>query len=165
MSGYVAGSWADFAVAVVGAAAALTGLLFVAVSLNIERILAGAALTGRSGGTLILFVIPLVVGILVLLPDQPSTALALELVATGITAGGSLLWINRPVNRSTEEPRASWLLLRFGTSVTISASLVLAGATLLAGTGGGLYWIAPAVLVAFLGGLMTVWVLLVEIRR
>ena len=154
---YVAGSWADFTVAVVGAAAALTGLLFVAVSLNIERILAGAALTGRSGGTLI--------GILVLLPDQPSTALALELVTTGIVAGGSLLWINRPVNRSTEEPRASWLLLRVGTSVTISASLVLAGATLLAGTGGGLYRIAPAVLVAFLGGLMTVWVLPVEIRR
>jgi hypothetical protein len=33
------------------------------------------------------------------------------------------------------------------------------------GSGGGLYWVAPAVLVAFLGGLGTVWVLLVEIRR
>ena len=37
--------------AVVGAAAALTGLLFVAVSLNIEPILAAAALTARTGST------------------------------------------------------------------------------------------------------------------
>ena len=40
MSGYVTAPWSDFAVSVVGAAAALTGLLFVAVSVNIERILA-----------------------------------------------------------------------------------------------------------------------------
>ena len=66
MTGYATEPWSDFAVALVGAAAALTGLLFVAVSLNIERILAAATLTGRSGSTLILFVIPLVVGIVVL---------------------------------------------------------------------------------------------------
>ena len=165
MSGYATEPWSDFAVAVVGAAAALTGLLFVAVSLNIERILAIATLTGRSGSTLTLFVIPLVVGVLVLVPDQPPTALGIELILAGAAAGAGLLWINRPANRGTVETRLSWLLLRFGTSVTISAALVLAGATVLVGWGGGLYWIAPAVIVAFLGGLMTVWVLLVEIRR
>jgi hypothetical protein len=165
MSGYVTAPWSDFAVAVVGAAAALTGLLFVAVSVNLERILAAAALTNRSGSTLILFVIPLVVGVLVLVPDQSPAALGIELILAGAAFGAGLLRINRPTNRGAMETRLSWLLLRFGTSVTISASLVLAGATVLVGWGGGLYWIAPAVLVAFLGGLMTVWVLLVEIRR
>jgi hypothetical protein len=37
--------------------------------------------------------------------------------------------------------------------------------TLLAGSGGGLYWIAPAVALAFITGLAGAWVLLVEILR
>jgi hypothetical protein len=157
MSGYVTAPWSDFGVAVVGAAAALTGLLFVAVSLNIERILAADSLAGRSGSTLILFVIPLVVGIVVLVPDQPTTALGVEVIATGIAAGAGLLWLNRPANRGTLEPRASWLLLRFGTSVSIPTCLMVSGVSVLVGAGGGLYWIAPAVVAAFLGGLTTVW--------
>jgi hypothetical protein len=165
MSGYVTTPWSDFAVAVVGAAAALTGLLFVAVSVNIERILAAATLTGRSGSTLILFVIPLVVGIVVLVPDQRPTALGIEIIAAGVAAGAGLLWINRPANRGPAEPRSSWLLLRFGTSIFISACLMVSGVSVLVGAGGALYWIAPAVVAAFLGGLMTVWILLVEIRR
>jgi modulator of FtsH protease len=50
-------------------------------------------------------------------------------------------------------------------SVTITVFLLLAGATLIAQAGGGLYWVAPAIVEAFVGGLVTVWVLLVEIRR
>jgi hypothetical protein len=49
--------------------------------------------------------------------------------------------------------------------VTIALFLVLAGSSLIAGVGGGLYWVAPAAIEAFLAGLATVWVLLVEIRR
>jgi len=165
VSGYATAPWSDFAVAVVGAAAALTGLLFVAVSLNIDRILALATLAGRSGSTLILFAVPLTVGVLVLIPDQPATALGLELVATGLAAGGALLSISARVGRGPEEPRVSWLLLRLGTSITVAAFLLVAGVTVIVGSGGGLYWVAPAVLEAFVAGLMTAWILLVEIRR
>jgi hypothetical protein len=75
MSGYLTAPWSDFSVAVVGAAAALTGLLFVAVSINIEQILAVGSLAGRPLSTMILFVIPLVVAVLLLLPEQSRTAL------------------------------------------------------------------------------------------
>ena len=54
MSGYLVMHWSDFSVAVVGAFAALTGLLFVAVSINIEQILAVGALAGRALSTMIL---------------------------------------------------------------------------------------------------------------
>ena len=165
MSGYLTAEWTDFSVAVVGASAALTGLLFVAVSINIEQILAVDALAGRALSTMILFVVPLVVGTLVLVPGQSPTALGVELIGTGVVAGGGLLRINRPVNRGELEPRSGWLLIRFVPSVTITVFLLLAGATLIAQAGGGLYWVAPAIVEAFVGGLVTVWVLLVEIRR
>ncbi len=165
MSGYLASPWSEFSVAVVGAAAALTGLLFVAVSINIEQILAVGALAGRALSTMILFVVPLAVGIVMLVPGQSVTALGLELIGTGVLAGVGLLGVNRPANRGDLEPRSSWLLVRLVPSLTIPVFLVLAGASLIAGVGGGLYWAAPAIVEAFAGGLATVWVLLVEIRR
>jgi modulator of FtsH protease len=165
MSGYLTTPWSEFSVAVAGASAALTGLLFVAVSINIEQILAIGALAGRALSTMILFVVPLVVGILVLVPGQSSTALGLELVVTGVVAGGGLLRINRPANRGELEPPWSWLLIRLVPSVTVTAFLVLAGASLMVRAGGGLYWVVPAIVEAFVGGLATVWVLLVEVRR
>ena len=165
MSGYLAVPWADFCVAVVGASAALTGLLFVAVSINLGQILTTDALATRALSTMILFVVPLVVGILALVPEQPPTALGLELVLTGVVAGSGLLRINRPANRGEREPRWSWLLIRLAPSVTVSPFLVLAGAGLITETGGGLYWAAPSIVVSFVTGLATVWVLLVEIRR
>ena len=58
-----------------GAAAALSGLLVVAVSINIERILKYPTLPARAGQTLILFVVPLVLGLVVLIPNQSRTLL------------------------------------------------------------------------------------------
>ena len=165
MSGYLATSWSNFSVAVVGASAALTGLLFVAVSINIEEILASGALAGRALSTMVLFVVPLVIGLLVLVPEQVPTALGLELIVTGVVTAGGLLRINRPAARGALEPRSSWLVIRLGPSVTVPVFLVVAGTSLIAQVGGGLYWVAPTIVVSFVAGLGTAWVLLVEIRR
>src|SRR3954454_20459827 len=111
MSGYLAAPWSDFSVAVVGASAALTGLLFVAVSINIEQMLATGALSGRAGSTMILFVVPLAIGTLVLIPEQSSPALGLELVVLGVVVGAGLLRINRPAIPVDAELPSLWLLV------------------------------------------------------
>ena len=53
MSAYVAGEWNEFCVAVLGATAALSGLLFASVAINIERIMADPRLPNRALQTLI----------------------------------------------------------------------------------------------------------------
>ena len=76
-------AWSDYGLAVVGAAAALTGLLFVAVTINSAWFSSSEAHRGRAGQALVLFVVPLVTGILLLIPGQGTTALGVEIVAFG----------------------------------------------------------------------------------
>jgi len=58
-----------------------------------------------------------------------------------------------------------WYLTRIAT-IQIPALLFLAGGiTLALRHGGGLYWMLPATLTAFIGAVYTAWILLVEIMR
>jgi hypothetical protein len=98
---------------------------------------------------MILFTVAFVVGMLLLLPEQPRTALGVELTITGAAAGAALLRINRPASVGTGTA-VGWLLVRLMPSVTITMFLVVGGLSLIAGVGGGLYWVAPAVIEAFL---------------
>ncbi|MGH9277601.1 MAG: hypothetical protein ACRD12_05780 [Acidimicrobiales bacterium] len=165
MSAYHASDWSDFGVALVGAAAALVGLLFVAMSINLERIVSYPTLPARAGSALVLFSFPLVVGICLLIPDQATAALGAEFVAIGLIVGAVLLRLNRPALRAEQERRVSWLLGRLLPSIAIPILVLVAGATVLAEAGGGLYWIPAAVVLAFCAGLSSAWVLLVEILR
>ena len=118
----------------------------------------------RAGGNLVLFVLPLLLGTWLLVAGQGTTALGLEVLATGLVCGGLLLWLIRPSNRSGEGTTL-WLLGSLLPSLAITALTVAAGTTLIIGHGGGLYWLAPAVVIAFATGLAGAWVLLVEILR
>jgi hypothetical protein len=165
VAGYESHLWFEFAVAMVGAAAVLSGLLFVAMSINIERIMEIVTLPTRAAGTLVLFVIPLLIGTWILVPEQSSTMLGVELVATGLLGGGLLLRLNRPSRRAEQETWGAWLLGSYVPSVVVALLTVLGGITLIAERGGGLYWVAPGVVIALLTGLAGAWVMLVEILR
>lgn len=165
VTAYTADRWTDFGVGVAGASAALAGLVFVAVSINLSEILKYRNLPGRAALTLFLFVTPLVVGVLLLVPGQPGAALGAELLAAGVVIGGSELVINQRSGRSDQETQLTWVLARLVPPIVSCGCLVLAGATLAAQAGGGLYWLVPSVLAAFFFGLINAWVLLVEILR
>jgi hypothetical protein len=162
--GYSADAWHDFAMAVAGASAALAGLLFVAVSINLTRILSFPKLPSRAGQTLIMLVTPLIISVLILIPQDPD-ALGAELLAGAAVLVLPLARLNGPSTRTEEERLNGYLLTRVGPAAIVVAFLAVAGATLVAGVGGGLYWFAPVVLVAIVAGLGNAWVLLVEILR
>jgi len=162
---YLANSWSGFGEAVATAAAALAGLLFVAVSINLKQILEIPSLPTRAAQTLIMFVTPLISALLVITPGQARIALAVELIATGVAIGGVQLYLDLTAQKGDEVTLWRRMIGAVFPAVLSSGCLVIAGATLAGQAGGGLYWIVPSVLSAIIFGLINVWVLLVEILR
>ena len=68
MTGLDPTQWHDLFVAEAGAAAALAGLLFVAISINLKQILAFHTLPIRAASSLVALVVALVISTLVLVP-------------------------------------------------------------------------------------------------
>src|SRR5262245_42180213 len=136
---YMPGDWADFALAVAAAAATLAGLLFVAVSINLQRILAFPNLPARAAQTLILFATPLIAGLFLVVPGQSGVVVGWELLITGMAVGSGQLVINARSPRSDQETPLTWVVGRIFPAIASCGCLVISGATLLAQAAGGLY--------------------------
>jgi hypothetical protein len=168
VTAYASAAWAGFGGAVATAAAALAGLLFIAISINLKQILAYPWLPTRAGQTLILFATPLILAILLVVPGQARMALALELLATGLVIGTAQVYLDlKAPKRGDGQDLSPWrrMLGRVFPEVLSCGCMIIGGATLLAQAGGGLYWLVPSVITALVFGLLNVWVLLVEILR
>ena len=72
---YDPAQWHDLCVALAGASGALLGLAFVAISFNLDAIIADEGLAGRALETLIFFAYSLGASILVLVPGLSHVAL------------------------------------------------------------------------------------------
>ncbi|HTT00157.1 MAG TPA: hypothetical protein VMI33_26450 [Streptosporangiaceae bacterium] len=165
MTAYSAGHWTDFGVAVAGSAATLAGLLFVAVSINLERVLSFPSLPARAGQTLILFTTPLIAALCLLVPGQADVALGCEFLVLGVLVGGFQVRLDARSVRAEQETPVTWVVSRVFPAIVSCGCIVVAGATLLARAGGGLYWLVPGALAGIVFGVINAWVLLVEIQR
>src|SRR5277367_1871444 len=74
--------WANFFMTAAGASASLAGLVFVALSVNITRILQYPHLPSRAGATIASLIQILVCSMAVLIP-QPALALGIEILVFG----------------------------------------------------------------------------------
>jgi len=164
MTAMQAAPWHDLFVAIAGAAAALTGLLFVAVSINLSQILSFRSLPTRAAETLSLLVGLLLVSVFVLVPGQPRAALGGEILALGLVLAGVLLTRRLRLPRGKEDP-ATWTVTPIVVITAGTVPMIIAGISLLAGAGGGLYWLVAEVVLALAGAIVNAWILLVEIVR
>ncbi|HUJ05889.1 MAG TPA: hypothetical protein VLX31_07250 [Streptosporangiaceae bacterium] len=156
--------WHDLFVAIAGAAAALTGLLFVAVSLNLSRILEFRTLPTRAAETLSVLVGLLLVSIFVLVPGQGRTALGAEILGLGLVLAGLMLPRRLGLPRDADDPLI-WTLVPILVITAGTVPMIAAGISVLAGGGGGLYWLVAEVVLALAGAIVNAWILLVEIVR
>jgi len=165
MSGYEAHEWVEFGVAVAGAAAVLTGLVFVSVSINLEKVLQVHGLPGRAGESIVMFAGVMLLSFSILMPGQSRVAVGLELVIGGALLASLLVLIALPgLNRPTRQP-LSWRITRIAAALATSIPVVVAGVSMLAERGGGLYWLAGAFALTLAAGVANAWVLLVEVVR
>jgi hypothetical protein len=164
VTAYDASEWTDFFVGAAGAGAALTGLVFVAVSINVERILQFRGLPERALATVLMLLSVVLVSLLGLMPGQTSTALGLELLALSLVFGGLIFRLSSP--RRAEDDRSLAQVASHGLLIALGTVPLLVGpVSLLAEAGGGLYWIAAGIVLATSGAVANAWVLLIEILR
>jgi modulator of FtsH protease len=158
-------AWHDFLVAQVGASAALGGLLFVGLSLNLEKILGFPGVPERAQITLVMILATLLLGSLLLVPRQEFFPLGIEALAVGIAtvALGTRFGL-RAIRASQPEFRGH---LGFNLFLFEIATIpyVIGGALLFRGDDGGMYWIAAAICISLAKAMLDAWVLLIEINR
>jgi hypothetical protein len=163
MTASIAAGWEDFFVAQVGAAAALSGLLFVAVSINLTRILSIPLLPARAAETLLVLMSVLAVASFGLVPGQGRVALGCELGGVGLVVW--LASVRTQLQTSRDVNQRRWLPSRVIGTQASSLPFVVAGVLVASGHDRGLYWIVPGTLASFASGMLNAWVLLVEIQR
>jgi hypothetical protein len=155
--------WHDLFVATTGASAALAGLVFVAISINIQRILALPGVPERALETVLLLLLVLIVSVIGLIPGQSRVAVGLELLVC-VLATGAVIFRLPPIPHTGDDPRGS-ISLRWFIRLTGTGLFLIAGISLLLEAGGGLYWVAAGIVLAIAGAVTSAWVLLVEILR
>ena len=157
-------AWHDLFVAIAGAAAALTGLLFVAVSINLRQILDFPSLPTRAAETLSIVLGLLFLSVFMLVPGQSQAVLGCEILALGLAIAAILLTRRLRLPRGKDDP-LKWTAVPIIVIVAATVPMVAAGISVLAGAGGGLYWLVAAVILGFTGAILNAWILLVEIVR
>lgn len=162
---YTPALWSSFLSAELSASAALTGLLFVAVSINLSKILQFRHLTARVAKVLVILVGVLLVSTLCLVPGQSNHALGCELVLAGLLVSSVTSFLQWRTGQRNAYMTARQKTVFVALALGATFPPLCCGASLLYGHGGGLYWLVPGVVISFLAALIDVWVLLIEILR
>ena len=159
--GYATTAWLSFGEAVAAVAGALTGLLFVALSVRSNAVSASRSLSSRAAQTLVLFMTSVLIAVLLVAP-QPSAALGAELLAVAAVSGTALIILDRRAGHSTDRGAVQYIE-RFSPNMITAVLVGVAGLTFLVKAGGGLYWLIPAVMASLLGGVVKAWLFLVKV--
>ena len=157
--------WANFFLAEVGASAVLAGLVVVAVSVNLSRILSFPQLPARAGVSLTMLTAALILASFGLMPGQGMVTFGTEVSAIGLVTLLVGLYNQLQSLASIEGMTPQKKLLRALVMAAATFPFVIGGTMLLFGFNGGLYWAAIGLLISLVVGVWNAWILLIEIMR
>jgi len=165
MRGYDPAYWEPFFTATIAAAAALTGLLFVAISINFDKIFKDAGfLPARAAETLATLLLIVISSALALVP-QSTRLLGLEIVIVVVPMLVITVRNQLAYRRQNRGDPLLWTVSRMAGTAVATVPCTVAGFSLALHGGGGFYWLAAAALLGIVGAVYNAWVLLVEITR
>lgn len=148
-----------------GAAATLTGLVFVATSINLSKIMAFPGLPSRAAESVVQFLQAFFICSVCLIPRQPMVALAVEILSIAIFSWCLQGVWHMEYARSREGHPMLWLIIRIVQTQLACIPFIVGGICLLMGLPVGLYWLVPGFALSFVAGVANAWVLLIEIHR
>ncbi|HTS45350.1 MAG TPA: hypothetical protein VMH01_13210 [Puia sp.] len=157
--------WHDLFVATCGSAAALTGLIFVGVSINLTRILSIPKLPERALLSLVLLLSILIRSIIFLIPAQSLWLTGAEALATGMITWFFVIRIDTLIYKNRENRYKNLYLAHIFFNQLAVLPFIISGLLLLNGVEKGIYWDAVGIIFCFIKAIWDAWVLLVEINR
>ena len=158
-------SWQSFFATVAGVFAALTGLVFVALSINLKEILSIEGLSGRAGEAILLLLYPVFVGIIGIAPQSNIHSLGWQIgIPTALLLAFIVKIIQSAIKLGKGRP-----IYEIGTRITLAVLPTFAGliasVMLITGMRGGFWTLLITVILCAISGVSDAWVLLVEILR
>jgi modulator of FtsH protease len=157
--------WQTFFSVQAECAATLTGLVFVAVSINLTKILVSPGLPGRAAESIAQFLQVFFICSMGLIPGQNAAALGFETVVVVFLCWLLQIFSQVRYSRSRSGHPKWWLIARTLKTHLGSIPLFVASLYLHGGSATGLYWLVPGFLLSFLAGVINAWILLIEINR
>jgi hypothetical protein len=153
--------WETLFIFVGGASTTLTGLLALALSINLRRIMKTPIHRARSREALVTFLILILLSILMLIPGQDNMSLGIELVTLGIASLGAALWLQYLTLGGLDPSLRRRWIARIALLDSGSTCEIIGGYSLSIGNGGGLYWLVPTIFLCLVWGLLNSWELIV----
>jgi hypothetical protein len=148
-----------------GAAATLTGLVFVAVSLNLARIMTVPGLPGRAAESILQLMQVFFVATAILVPGQPVWLMGVELLAVAVASWIAQTSAQVRYAKTRRGHPWSWLIPRVALTQFATIPFAVAGIGLWLGNVDFIYWTVPGFVFSFTAAMMSAWVLLIEILR
>src|SRR5580693_3995254 len=155
--------WIEYFVAQAGTAAALTGLIFVALSFNLDHVIGDETWLNRAASGLIMLAQPIVYALVALWPTR--TGAPVGWTITGLAVLFSAIVIRLVLSAPSRMGTSGELAVRLTISVAQSTATAVGGVLIAANLGAGVFLVATGALLGLGIGLITSWALLVEVRR
>ena len=157
-------AWSEFNVAMVGATAALAGLVIVAASVNIGDIIKSVSLTARLAAGIAGLVLALAASAIGLFPGMESLPYGIVVILLAVGAGVFQVQATRRILQNRDpQNRLRWAKSTVGFAAPVA--YLVGGALVAAGEPQGLAWMAIGSVIAVIAALLVSWIVLVEVLR
>ena len=153
------GDWDNFFIAQIGASAALAGLVFVALSINLTKILSLPSLPTRALMALSMLIVVLFESSLFLIPGQASLLLGWEVLGLALVMWALTSILQRDVLRATDKQYKVAYISHIVLGQLAVVPFIVAGVIVLLHGASGVYWIPPGILLCYFVAVSEAWVL------